>query len=478
MTFRQHVTSVALLGGCQSPKFENNDSPLDTLLDQLSNREPARRLLDTIALVVCYEEAGVIPLQAPPAVQPAVADSRPVISATAAGLLASLLADRRPLLSEWLSLLLQSGMRLYEETVPALLDVATTDRTLRSAVREVAGPLGQWLAQFRPEWAWLQGSELNESDWENGTPDQRLDFLRYLRSSNPARATELASSTWASESTDMKRQILQAFTVGRYLADEQFLEAALDDRSIVVRRLAADQLASIPGSKLIQRMSERLAGRLSLTKVLNVAPFEELDDAMLRDGIEKKPSGTTLGERAWWTMQALAAVPPGKWVKDFSLTPDHLIEAAKEGQWSSLLLEGWRTAAIRHRDEMWLQSLAGQSATVAETSAIFRALSDNARETTMTRLWQKDAKAWLSVVPVYCSHQWTRHFTQDFIAIVEKNLPIDATDTFTYQLKPLLRAASSLAAPDADKLSAAEPFAEFTDTLNFRRAMRQALRQE
>jgi hypothetical protein len=469
MTLRQHLTSVALLGGCQSPQFEA--SPLDKLLEQLTNREPARRLLDTIALVVCYEEAGIKPLQASPVVQPVVADSRSVISPTAAGHLATLLSDRRPLLSEWLSPLLQSGMRLPAETIPALLDIATTDRTLRSAVREVAGPLGPWLAQFRPDWAWLHLSELNESDWESGTVDQRLELLRHLRSSNPARATQLASSTWASESIDMKRQILQAFTVGRSLADEEFLEAALDDRSIVVRRLAADQLASIPGSKLIQRMSERLAGRLSLTQVLNVAPFEDIDNAMLLDGIEKKPSGTALGERAWWTMQALAAVPPGKWVKHFSLMPDDLIEAAKVGQWSSLLLEGWRAAAIRHRDETWLQALAGQSATVAEASAIFLALSDNARETTMTQLWQKDAKAWLSVVPAYCHHQWSREFTEAFLAMVEKNLPKD-------QLKPLLRAASSLAAPDAAQFSEDEPFAEFSGTISFRRAMREALRQE
>jgi hypothetical protein len=469
MTLRQHLTSVALLGGCQSPQFEA--SPLDKLLEQLTNREPARRLLDTIALVVCYEEAGIKPLQASPVVQPVVADSRSVISPTAAGHLATLLSDRRPLLSEWLSPLLQSGMRLPAETIPALLDIATTDRTLRSAVREVAGPLGPWLAQFRPDWAWLHLSELNESDWESGTVDQRLELLRHLRSSNPARATQLASSTWASESIDMKRQILQAFTVGRSLADEEFLEAALDDHSIVVRRLAADQLASIPGSKLIQRMSERLAGRLSLTQVLNVAPFEDIDNAMLLDGIEKKPSGTALGERAWWTMQALAAVPPGKWVKHFSLMPDDLIEAAKVGQWSSLLLEGWRAAAIRHRDETWLQALAGQSATVAEASAIFLALSDNARETTMTQLWQKDAKAWLSVVPAYCHHQWSREFTEAFLAMVEKNLPKD-------QLKPLLRAASSLAAPDAAQFSEDEPFAEFSGTISFRRAMREALRQE
>jgi hypothetical protein len=93
-------------------------------------------------------------------------------------------------------------------------------------------------------------------------------------------------------------------------------------------------------------MSERLAGRLSLTQVLNVAPFEDIDNAMLLDGIEKKPSGTALGERAWWTMQALAAVPPGKWVKHFSLMPDDLIEAAKVGQWSSLFTG--RMARRRH----------------------------------------------------------------------------------------------------------------------------------
>jgi hypothetical protein len=89
----------------------------------------------------------------------------------------------------------------------------------------------------------------------------------------------------------------------------------------------------------------------------------------------------------------------------------------------------------------------------------------------MTQLWQKDAKAWLSVVPAYCHHQWSREFTEAFLAMVEKNLPKD-------QLKPLLRAASSLAAPDAAQFSEDEPFAEFSGTISFRRAMREALRQE
>src|SRR6185295_435771 len=82
---------------------------------------------------------------------------------------------------------------------------------------------------------------------------------------------------------------------------------------------------------------------------LDVKLLTSVDKQMLRDGVQPKPvSGK--GERAWWMIQMLGAIPPSTWQTQFQRNATELVQAAKEGEWEALLLEAWSEAAVRHQD--------------------------------------------------------------------------------------------------------------------------------
>jgi hypothetical protein len=426
MTLREQLISAALLGTGQQPFGPiHTGGPLDRLLPQLKDR-----LFESAALILAYERAGAMAKRAAQTPAAAADDPRPRCTPVAASYLTSVLADRLTLIPEWLSLAAAAGQRPPEELVPRLLGAATIDPGLREAVVEACGPLGVWLSAYKPAWSSVTAaSAADESAWETGTTEDRVSALARLRRSDPARARELLQASWASESIDNKSRFLGALATGRSAEDESFLETVLDDRSVVVRRAAVEHLAALPGSKLVKRMKQRLEGRIRVVRTgllrkqtLEVDPIAALDPAMLRDAIDKKPpSGAGLGERAWWTMQTVAAIPPSYWCEQFKLTPADLVEAAKRGQWSELLIQAWRTATIRNADVDWLEVLgAGDLEPDVAAKALLLAMPPAARERVMLRLLKRDS-SWLHVLAAYCPHDWSVEFTAEIIEIIDRS---------------------------------------------------------
>ncbi|MGC4052993.1 MAG: DUF5691 domain-containing protein [Paludibaculum sp.] len=484
VSLHAQVIASALVGG--APRLEPDGSSLDPLLGALAGRAAPQRMLDAIALITGYTDAGMEPLPAIVLPQPCAGDPRPMCGVAASGHCTELLKDRRALLREWLALLNARNLRLPEELLPALLDAATADRSLRASAGMAAGARGVWLAQVRPEWSWTRPA--GELAWETGTQAERAAFLERVRGSDPARARDLVLSAWAEESADGRQQFVAALAVGLGPEDEEFLERALDDRSVTVRRASANLLGSLAGSRLSQRMMDRLEGRIRLGKTgllgrkrtVEVTPFEEADAAMARDGVEKKPpADVTVGERAWWTEQTIACVPPAHWVRLLGATEQQLVEAARNGEWAALLEEGWLRAAIRHGAQEWLVALAADATPgLTATASLFRAMEAGAREATLTPLLVKEPKAWLPHVAVYCDHPWSEVFTRTVLKLAAGSATGGPEEGWSYQLRMLLRASALLASSEVEVLPEDEIFAEFIEVLSFRRRMRQALRNQ
>src|SRR5690348_15856749 len=83
---------------------------------------------------------------------------------------------------------------------------------------------------------------------------------------------------------------------GLSLADEPFLERALDDRRKEVRQQAAGLLVRLPSSALAARMLDRARDLITLGTStilhrprIDVTPPDEADVAMIRDGVNPKP---------------------------------------------------------------------------------------------------------------------------------------------------------------------------------------------
>jgi hypothetical protein len=115
----------------------------------------------------------------------------------------------------------------------------------------------------------------------------------------------------------------------------------------------------------------------------------ECDKAMARDGIETKPGRSGFGERAWWLLQMVAAIPPSTWTAAWGRTPKEIITSVLESEWRSALLQGITRAALRRRDATWIESLleaAPRTESLIDVTEAITILPADARESALLRL--------------------------------------------------------------------------------------------
>jgi hypothetical protein len=364
-----NLTRLALTGTSRQPNATiRTDLPVDLLLESLAEESAERRLLLAAGAAAVYRSAGQPLPSAPPATSAAAAETRPSCSAKMAQLLVDLVGAKQVELTvEAAQLLDQAGQRVPHDILPALLAVA--DPNLRKVLRPILGERARWLAPFNPDWLWAVNridelpaslSDL-ETVWNEGSLAARVAVLTRLHELQPVGARDWLAQVWPKEKAEPRAELLAAFGPSLSAADEPFLETALDDRSMAVRKQAAALLARIAGSRLSQRMIARAdsiltyeppkAGMLSKLKALAgagggklmVTPPQEIDAAWERDGIPiKVPQG--VGQRAHWLRLVLSMVPLPHWQQRFGIGPDVLLSAARATDWWDAIIAGWTDA--------------------------------------------------------------------------------------------------------------------------------------
>ena len=241
----------------------------------------------------------------------------------------------------------------------SLLTYGGSRRPLHQAISAAIGNRGRWLAAKNPEWSYAAGLDTEKGDWRTSGREWRLAELTRLRASDPSRARELVASTWSEETHTDRAAFLGTFAVGSSMDDEPFVEAALDDKRIEVRRAAAAIVSRLADSRYCQRAIDRIGpliqfadreGRLQI----EISLLAEYTKDMARDAIDKSIKG--MGEKNAWTSQMLAIVPPAHWTNLSGRTALELHEAAERSEWKELLHAGWAHAARRHGDVEWLEA--------------------------------------------------------------------------------------------------------------------------
>jgi len=375
----QRLVAAAVIGseraGRALPPVEGGAGRFIEKATSLNSEEG---MLHAAALLSVYERAG---RRAPEraagaggACPPAVAghpQDQPACSQRAGWHLSRILGgDHRSLLDEWCCAAAKAGVRAPDELMPRLLDefVATKTDSERTAIAGVLGKRGRWLAASNPDWHSSMAPEDDPSAvWESGTRDQRLDLLRRLRASDPARGRELVMTTWEQDPPDDRAAFVDLFVEGLSIDDEPFLESVLDDNRKAVRTSAAETLARLPSSGLCRRMAERLAPLLSFKPArrgllrsgkpsLDVALPESCDRAMARDGLQAT-SRTKLGAKANLLYQMLAASPLSAWSERWNVLVDQILDAAVGCEWKDACVQGWALAAVRQREAAWAEAI-------------------------------------------------------------------------------------------------------------------------
>lgn len=443
---------------------------LDSLLAGLADKEPAQQLLDTIALLVAYEQAGPV-TKAPPELPPPVAeDARPRCPGRH---LVALFTDREKgrmaLLREWLELVVESGKRPPEEYVAALLSTGNEQPKLRPLIQKAVGPLGEWLAPQLDFGKWMVPPGSAEEVWETGTLEQRCEALQRIRDVDRARARALLDAVWTKENAGARQQLLEAYGTPPVKEDEDWLEAKLDDRSVMLRRIVADRLVLLPHSRLVERMKKRLAGRITFQAAV---PFEELTEDMERDGIERRPSGQSyMDEREWWTMQAVASVPPSYWPPLLMRRPMELYPARFRVTNGDMLEAGWRAAAIRFRDQDWLgMIIEEQRRPMAESPDLLAAMDPPVREQEVRFFLGIDPESWLQ--PKLYGGRWSLAFSQAYVDAAQRWM---LKDHAPYGAMRALREAAAFVSPDVALPVDRREWLEMAETVALRRAIREAI---
>jgi hypothetical protein len=362
------LVAVATVGVARRPELVTGlAGPAAAYAHVLSRADPAASVLDAAALLTVARRAGWPPVPGVRRPEPAAADAAPELSPRAARLLGQAREADAGLLADLLTAAAAAGYRAPAPLLPDLLDAATSDRALRPAVAGVLGQRGRWLAAHRADWQRVadgaagpdpaDGPEL----WQTGRRAERISYLAALRGRDPAAGRELLAAGWASETGDDRAALLPVLARELSPADEEFLEAALDDRKGAVRAAAVRLLARLPGSAWCRRATARatpllqLAGRAPRRTLAARLPGG-LDPAAARDGIGGPPP-PGISVAAWQLTQVIAAVPLDQWAGRFRLTPAEIVTRPVAGDLARHVHAGWRLATVRQANPDWAAAL-------------------------------------------------------------------------------------------------------------------------
>ncbi|HEX6499747.1 MAG TPA: DUF5691 domain-containing protein [Micromonosporaceae bacterium] len=326
-------------------------------------------VLDAAAAAAVYRRAGVSASTDLPAPQPAPPETAAVVPGAAGARLGTLLATPAPhsrlggpegearmdVLAEWLRLVAARRLRAPAEHLPDLLDLGRRRRDLRPLILAAGGARVRWLAAHREEWRYLANTEdehaaADPAAWTDGSGGQRVGYLAALRRHDPGAARDLLAAEWGTLPPDERTALLGTLRTGLDGDDEEFLEAALDDRRKEVRDKAAELLARLPSSRYAARMAARARACVTVRRRrVAVDPPTACDHGMRRDGVAPRPPAGT-GERAWWLEEILARTPLSTWDPQLPRLP-------MPDEWAATVRRGLARAAAAQGDPGWASAL-------------------------------------------------------------------------------------------------------------------------
>jgi hypothetical protein len=396
--------------------------------------------------------AGWRPATHPGRLPPAPNADRPLAPNAARATLRRLLDIGDPdLIEEWACLAGALGVRADGAFVPVVLEWWARQPRRSPVVFEMLGQTGAWLAALNPEWrkpvATIAVPEDVDEIWNAGRTPERIAALVSVRRADPARARRLIESTWTQDGASERKAFLEVLFDHRSLADEPFLEAALDDRSKQVRRQAATVLAALPGSRLRQRMTDRAATIIGVPQAsrgllgrkrpqVTLTPPLQFDSTWDRDGVEERPP-SGVGPRAWWMRQILAATDLTLWEERTSLQPDDVVAALQESEFLGDALLALVDAASRAGSAPWSLALARRLVTstpldLATLSALLRGLSDLEQERVCLEVAAQPQLGILERWAVFTliDAEWSPDFSHQALALVPRQPLREPRDLF------------------------------------------------
>lgn len=259
----------------------------------------------------------------------------------------------RRALPELVKLLVERQFLLPPEFLPDLLDNCLQDPELWKEVQPLLGNRADWLIPQHPQWRIL-APRGDIARWQEAGPEERSLIFGFLRQKEPQKALTLLLPVWVEMNYRKKLVYLSMMEKGLNLDDEDFLEGVLADSRKAVRLKAANLLASIPGSQLIQRIFEQLIPLFTFETTKQRLELElpkDIPTSTARDGIQPGvKKGRSGGLKIDWLFECVCRIPPVYWMDHFDWTQEQLIRYFDTTNRADLLLVALGDAALRFKD--------------------------------------------------------------------------------------------------------------------------------
>ena len=342
------------------------DPALDDLLAGLSGGGAEHALLSAAGTLDLYEQIGRIPARTRPetGAQPPP-ETMPPCPPRAAGCLAQMLEGTLSgLMPEFLHEMHRAGMRIPDTLLPNMLAYGYKRAAMRLPILAVLGRRGRWLAAHHESWRYAaldpgKWSTIRKA-WEDAPAAQRPHLVAQLRAENPENGRALLESVWRGENDQRRLQLIRQFEIGLSMADEPLLESALDDRSDLVRRKAAEILACLPDSRLCGRMAGYVPSYLAWTpqetRQITVS-MPPVTPEMRRNGIIGMKNQTPARVRSQEIIQLVGGVPLDYWSDHWDADARAILQAIPTTSWPRTLTSGFCQAAVRQNSAAWAQAI-------------------------------------------------------------------------------------------------------------------------
>jgi hypothetical protein len=372
------LVASALVGvDRQLPSIDFTDPALTDYQVSLQSQSATQQILGAAGLISAYQTAGQSAATATlPLPDAANSEQLTCCSLQTTQHLSTILQENRyaEILPELLQLLTQAQQTVPPDFLPLLLDVGKRDKKLRPLILPILGNLGQWLARQNRQWEYGLGVTIADVDlasiqeiWAIGGRSERSAALSQWRELQPQESRQALAASWKQEKVGDRAAWLEILQIGLSLADEEFLEVALVDRSEPVRRQAVHLLNQFP-SQYRQRLT-KLATELLVIKdadgyqiKINLPQADSLE--WIAAGILDKPSSKTGAKPAKVNIEQLSpvliAADLDAWPRDI----DRLITSIQSLTAGNIILSGLARAACYQQRIDWIELLITRSPTI------------------------------------------------------------------------------------------------------------------
>ena len=259
-------------------------------------------------------------------------------------------------LPEFIYHLEENGRQLSPKNLPDLLNKSLESNDFWEAIKPAIGKRGWWLVAQNPAWhslEWIPSPDI----YALGSQEERMAFLKFFREREPAKAVEILSASWEKENLRDKLAFLKLLKIGLSVGDESFLESILYDGRKEIREEAANLLAGITDSALVERMFLRARDLIVFENGnLTISLPDEPDETAIRDGIQiiSKKYG---GQKSGILQQLFAKISPGRWEGFLGTTPEEALKLFHNSEWSTNLIQALVEATILHQNQNWAKPL-------------------------------------------------------------------------------------------------------------------------